>query len=139
MIALDTDVLTLYLHGDPIIVGKIQATPREQIVLPLIVVEEVVRGRLNLVRQAQAGKSRFTLSQAYELFAYTFLACQYFTIFNYSEVADQQFEQWSKMKIKVGTRDLRIGAICVTEKIQLATRNIRDFNLIHHLNLETWN
>ncbi len=139
MIALDANILTHYLHGDPIVVGKVRATPRDQIVLPVVVVEEVTRGRLNMVRQAQSGQGRFTLTQAYEFFAYTFLACQYFNIINFSEAADKQVESWKKMKIKVGTRDLRIAAICVVENLRLASRNHSDFSLIPNLNLETWN
>jgi hypothetical protein len=39
--------------------------------VPVIVIEEIIRGRLNVIRQAEAGKARISLERAYELFEET--------------------------------------------------------------------
>ena len=65
MIAFDTDVFTEILAGDPAYVQRAKAIPREEQSVPIVVVEEIFRGRLNAIRLAEAGKSRLTIEQAY--------------------------------------------------------------------------
>ena len=44
MIVLDTDVLTLFQRGDPVVVGRVQAVPLPQLAVAVISVEEVRHG-----------------------------------------------------------------------------------------------
>lgn len=50
MIAFDTNVLTEVLVGNPAFVERVAAIPIYQQALPVVVVEELVRGRLNVIR-----------------------------------------------------------------------------------------
>jgi hypothetical protein len=54
MKAFDSDVLTLILQGDPDCVRKASLIPTLEQSTPVVVIEEIVRGRLNAIRQAQA-------------------------------------------------------------------------------------
>ena len=58
MIAFDTDVLTEVLLGNAIYVARAAAIPLHEQAVPVIVIEEVMRGRLNIIRQAEAGQAR---------------------------------------------------------------------------------
>lgn len=71
MTAFDTDALTAVMVGDATFVERAAAIPGHQQGVPIIVVEEIVRGRLNVIRQAEAGKSRISIDRAYELFEET--------------------------------------------------------------------
>jgi tRNA(fMet)-specific endonuclease VapC len=68
MKAFDTDVLTEILAGNPAYAERIAKVPPEEQVVPIVVVEELIRGRLNAIRQAEADKSRIPIEQAYSLF-----------------------------------------------------------------------
>ncbi|MCL0060246.1 hypothetical protein M1O24_02995 [Dehalococcoidia bacterium] len=68
MIAFDTDVLTEILLGNVAFVTRASAIPVSQQALPIIVIEEIMRGRLNVIRQAEAGKSRVSIDRVYKLF-----------------------------------------------------------------------
>jgi predicted nucleic acid-binding protein len=46
MIAFDTDVLTEILLGEPIFVARAATTPPNEQAVPIIVIEEIMRGRL---------------------------------------------------------------------------------------------
>jgi predicted nucleic acid-binding protein len=68
VIAYDTDVLVELLKGHPTYAAKARAIPKETQFVPIVVVEEIQRGRLNSIRQAEAGKGGISLVRAYELY-----------------------------------------------------------------------
>ncbi len=71
MIAYDTDVLVELLKGHPTYAAKARAMPKEEQFVPIVVVEEIQRGRLNSIRQAEAGRGSISLERAYELYEQT--------------------------------------------------------------------
>jgi tRNA(fMet)-specific endonuclease VapC len=91
VIAFDTDVLTEILLGNARFVNRAAAIgPREQ-AIPIVVVEEIIRGRLNAIRRAEAGKARITLAKAYELFAQSFDDFRNLTVLGYTSRAESLF------------------------------------------------
>ncbi len=139
MTAFDTDIYSDLVKGIPSIVARMATVPAKEQFLPIVVVEEVIRGRLNAIRKAQAGGSRFSLERAYELFANALDDMQSLQILHYTTAADAVYRTLVAAKIRIGTRDLRIAAISIAHAAKLASRNKRDFELIPGLNLEVWN
>ena len=70
MKAFDTDILTEILAGNLAYASRIEAVPLEE-QSPIVAVEEIRRGSLNSIRQAEAGKTRITIDQAYQWFEET--------------------------------------------------------------------
>lgn len=138
MTAIDNDIFTQYVHGNHQIAARILAFPRGELALPVIVVEEILRGRLNKIQQTQA-RHGGDLTKANELLARSVVSIQQFRILAFSESATALVLEWRSLGIKVGTQDLRIAAICVTQNIRLISNNKSDFHRIPNLNLETWN
>jgi tRNA(fMet)-specific endonuclease VapC len=138
MIAFDTDVLTEILLGDAAFIARAATIPVHQQSVPVIVIEEVIRGRLNVIRQAEAGKSKISLDQAYELFRETFSDTRRLQILSYTPSAETLFQQWRKQGVRVSTHDLRIAAICVTHNVKLVSGNRRDFERVPDLTVEFW-
>jgi len=138
MIALDTDVVTRLLQGDPVVGRKASQVPSADRVVPIVVVEELLRGRLNLIRQAESGKRTMSIHRAYELFEGGLADVSSMKLLPYTAMADNVFKTWRAQKIRVGTHDLRIAAICVSNGVALATGNQRDFAQVPGLSLEIW-
>lgn len=138
MIAFDTNVLTEILAGNMPFVARASAIPVHQQAVPVIVIEEVIRGRLNVIRQAEAGKAKISLDRAYALFQETFSKTRRLQILPYSSSAESLYKQWRQQSIRVSTHDLRIAAICVAHNATLITRNRRDFEIIPGLTVEFW-
>ena len=138
MIAFDTNILTEVLLGNASFVKRASAIPVYHQALPIIVVEEIMRGRLNVIRQAEAGKSKVSVDRAYQLFQDTFDDFQYLQILSYTPQAELQFQQWRKQKIRISTHDLRIAAICTVYDATLISRNRQDFEKVPGLTVEYW-
>ncbi|MGH9833362.1 MAG: type II toxin-antitoxin system VapC family toxin [Blastocatellia bacterium] len=138
MIAFDTNVLTEILLGNDSVVARAAATPVHQQSVPVVVIEEIIRGRLNVIRQAEAGKAKIGLERAYELFQETFSSTRRLQILAYTPQAESLYQHWKQQGIRVSTHDLRIAAICVAHNAKLITRNRRDFECIPGLTVEFW-
>jgi predicted nucleic acid-binding protein len=138
MIAFDTDVLTEILLGKPAFTERADRIPSSEQAVPVIVVEEIFRGRLNIIRQAEAGKAKIDLERAYELFQRSLNALRHATILPYTSQAEILYQQWRQQKIRIPSHDLRIGAICVAHSAELKSRNRKDFKNIPGLTVEFW-
>lgn len=138
MKAFDADVLSDVLSGDSALVARAAAIPPREQAVPIIVIEEILRGRLNSIRQAEAGKAKVSIAKAYELFEQTLDAFRDVLTLPYSAAADELFQRWRSEKKRGGTHDLRIAAICVAHSATLVTRNRRDFEGLPGLSLEVW-
>jgi tRNA(fMet)-specific endonuclease VapC len=138
MIAFDTDVLTEILMGNPVFVARVAVIPPHEQAVPVVVLEEIMRGRLQVIRQAEAGQATISLARAYDLFAQTARDMQQIIILSYTSQADVLYRQWRQQKIRGSTHDLRIAAICVTHAARLISRNRRDFEQIPGLLVEFW-
>src|SRR4029078_1930313 len=112
--------------------------PPEQQAASIVAVEEIVRGRFSVIRQAEAGKARITVAQAYLLFEQTLDDFRDVKILSFTPPAEALVKDWRKQKIKGSTHDLRIAASCVVLSATLITRNRRDFQSIPGLLVEFW-
>src|SRR5712692_11865087 len=127
MKAFDTDILTEILAGNPAYAERIANVPLVEQAVPIVAVEELIRGRLNIIRQAEAGKARITIEQAYLLFEQTLEDIREVKVLSFTPPAEELVKEWRKKKIKGSTHDLRIAASCMASSATLVTRNRRDF------------
>ena len=136
MKAFDTDILTEILSGNPAYTERIANVPPDEQAAPIVVVVELIRGRFNIIRQAEAGKARVSIDRAYLLLERSLVDLREVKILSYTEAAESQLQEWRKRKVKGSTHDLRIAASCVVHFATLVTRNRRDFQNIPGLSVE---
>jgi tRNA(fMet)-specific endonuclease VapC len=132
---LDTDHLSLLQRGHPQVRACLAALPIPQRAVTIISADEQIHGRLAVVHRA---KSQLDAAREYERLRETI---QFFTsvrILSYDAAAVAQFETLRRQGIRIGTQDLRIASICLTQQATLATRNLRDFGLVPGLTTEDW-
>ncbi len=87
----DTDVLTDILRGVPGVVERSMLIPPEDQAIPIVGAEEILRGRLNAIRQAEAGKLSITISRAYELMQSSLSDFRNVVILRYTDHAEAAF------------------------------------------------
>jgi tRNA(fMet)-specific endonuclease VapC len=138
MIVFDTDVFVDQLRGVPGIVNRASAIPSADQAIPIVVAEEILRGRLNALRQAEAGKLRLTIASAYDLLRESLSDFRRLKILRFTESAETLFKQWRDQRVRIATLDLRIAAICVDHGARLVLRNRRDFDQVPGLDIEYW-
>src|SRR5271166_3423978 len=123
MIVFDTDVFTDLLRGVPRVVARAAAIPPADQAIPIVVAEEILRGRLNAIRQAEAGKLRLTVANAYELLLESLSDFRKLAVLRFTDSAESLFRKWREQRIRVATHYLRIAAIAVNLGARLASRN----------------
>ena len=138
MIVFDTDVLTAILLGNPALVQRAAAFEVREQAVPVIVIEEIMRGRLNVIRQAEAGRANVSIPRAYKLFEETFTDFRRIQVLSYTSQADALYQQWRQQGIRIATHDLRIAATCVAHAAILISRNRIDFEQVPGLQVEFW-
>jgi tRNA(fMet)-specific endonuclease VapC len=138
MITFDADIASEWTFGNVDVVNRATAIPVEEQSLPIVVVEEILRGRLSIIRSAESGRGRTAIDQAYALLQQSIAFIREFAILPYTDTAEQLFRTWRIQKIRIGTHDLRIAAIAVAHSATLVSRNRTDFDLIPNLHVEYW-
>lgn len=138
MNAFDTDVFSEILLGNAENVSRLSLIPADQQSIPIIVAEEILRGRLNTIRKAEAGKSKIAVDLAYQLFEETICDLRRLQILSYTSEAETTYRRWREEGIRISTHDLRIAAICVVHRAGLISRNRRDFERVPELTVEFW-
>lgn len=93
MTAFDTDVLSLVFTGNTATVQRLASVPMAVRGVPIVVAGEIVRGWLNVIRQAEAGKGRLTLDRAYLSFERSLRELGSFRLLSYTAQAEALFQQ----------------------------------------------
>lgn len=132
---LDTDHLSLFHRGFPGIRDRLDLLSPDQIAITIITAEEQLRGRLAQISKASTSEDRI---KKYLWLQETLVSLNNLPILQSSIAAEQKVEEFRRLKIRVGTQDLRIAAITLVHNGILVTRNLKDFSQIPGLTVENW-
>lgn len=78
------------------------------------------------------------LARGYGMFASLLLDFGRMNVLPFDAPAAEQFSQFRKLGVRIGTMDLRIGAIASVHGFTVLTRNTVDFERIPGLRIEDW-
>ena len=131
----DSDHLSLHQRGNEALGKRLLTVSSDQLAITVISVEELMRGRLAQVRKAAKPQNRV---YAYHWLSRTLEYLCNFTVLKYDAQAEAQFQSLRAQKIRIGTQDLKIAAITLSQEAVLVTRNQQDFERVPTLNIEDW-
>jgi len=100
-----------------------------------VTVEEMLRGRLAILARRSEGEARV---HAYTKLLETVRFCSTIPVVPFDMACEQQFQALRVMRLRVGSRDLRIAATALVHSVVLITRNRRDFEQVPGLMLDDW-
>jgi len=106
MKAFDTDIFTEILSGNAVLVQRTATIPTLEQAVPIIVIEEILRGRLAAIRRSESGKGNLSMERSCELFKLTVEKFQGLQLLSYTSQAEAVYQQWHQQKVRVPTRDL---------------------------------
>ncbi len=132
---LDTDSLSLYQRGHPVVVHRMLQQSLNTLATTAITVDEQLTGWYTLLRKQ---RSREQLARAYDNLIETVVELNQFRLLSFTEAAIDRFESLRLLKLGVRANDLRIAAIALMYDATVVTRNLADFNRVPGLKVENW-
>jgi tRNA(fMet)-specific endonuclease VapC len=140
LIILDTDIISLLDRksgeASERLLRRLTAGPDdERVCATIISFEEHMRGWLAQIAAARKPDA--------QVIAYTRLhrllrEYQLRDVLPYDDAAAAIYTSLQRRRIRIGTMDLRIGAIALAHGALLVSRNLGDFKQIPHLRVEDW-
>ena len=132
---LDTDTLSLFQRAHPLVSQRVNAISTEQLATTVITFEEQMYGRLNRIRRTNSQESLvFAYMQLHE----TLEDFKTINVLNFNKESANYYAELLRQKVRIGTQDLRIASIAISNNGILVTRNQRDFSRIPGLQFEDW-
>jgi len=132
---LDTNVLTAYRYGNPTVIGRILATPADQIAITVTTIEEGLNGWYSLLCRKQTDAE---LADVHSQIAQTVEIAAQFRILRFDVAAIARYRELQSAKLNIGKMDTRIAAIALVNNATVVSRNLRDFGRISGLLCEDW-
>lgn len=138
MILLDTDHWTVLQFPDAPRAAALRDRMRrsgELVATSAVTLEEQLRGWL-----AEISRLRNVADQVHA-YASLVRAVEVFLdweIIPFDTLAAEQFQQLRRQRIRIGTQDLKIASIALVNDALLLSANLRDFNRVPSLRVESW-
>ena len=94
-----------------------------------------MRGWLALIAKAKISEQEIF---AYERLHRSLEAYRNTTVLDYDENAAKVFQDLKSQKIRIGTMDLKIASIAISQTAILISRNLKDFEEVPNLVVKDW-
>ncbi|HEY1052235.1 MAG TPA: type II toxin-antitoxin system VapC family toxin [Prosthecobacter sp.] len=134
---LDTNHFVEMVDGSPLgdrLMDRVRER-KAQLFTTIITVQETSQGWFAAINRHAPGMAQV---EAYEDLHHSLDAfCQIISL-HFDREAAAEFEKLKKLRLRVGTMDLKIAAICLAHDAVLLTRNLVDFEKIPALRIENW-
>jgi tRNA(fMet)-specific endonuclease VapC len=138
MIFLDTDHLSILANrnaaGHAALARRLQAA-NEPVAIPIICAEEQYQGWLAKIHRIRDVHQQIV---AYERLKDLFDFFAEWEIISFDTAAADRFEELRSQIIRIGSQDLKIGAIALTYDALVLSANKRDFSKVPGLRTESW-
>lgn len=113
---------------------RIEGT-RADVFISIISVQESAQGWLSLINRHKPGREQV---YPYARFQRSIETLIKLPILPFDEAAARVFDNVRRQRVRVGTMDLKIAAICLAHDAVLLTRNLADFEKVPGLQAENW-
>lgn len=137
LVALDTNHLTEWVQNSEIGLRlQEHCHARGAVVFTSIITsQESAEGWFAWINRRQPGQDQVPF---YELCQRSLNALQEMGMLAFDYEAALRFEALKSQRLRVGTMDLKIAAICLANDAVLLSRNLVDFEKIPDLRIENW-
>jgi len=125
MIILDTDHISILQHAESTVAATLQQrlsdSPDGDIATTAITLEEQCRSWLSLINRHTDARQQV---RYYDRFVRAFRFFSKWRVVSFDIAAAERFQELRSARIRVGTSDLKIAAICLVHRATLLSRNL---------------
>lgn len=107
----------------------------DEIYLPIVVVEEQLRGWLAAIRRARDVHAQIV---PYVRLAKLVDFLSDWPVIGWDDAAADLFTDMRRSRVRIGTQDLKIAAIALATRATLLSANLHDFQQVPGLKVEDW-
>ena len=138
IVILDTDHLTvIQRQSEPFhsrLRARLDAFPQEHVHTTIVSFEEQMRGWLSTIARSKKGLEIAANQRLYDMLAFF----GSIPVLRYDNRAAGQLAMLSSIRLRIGSMDLKIAAIALSQNALLLSRNLKDFNRVPNLRVEDW-
>ena len=139
MILLDTDHINALQTSEGAVydrlLGNMMAASDQDFATTVITLEEQMRGWLAVINRTR--HIHLQVLPYKRLASLIYFFSQWKTQ-PFDGRAAEQFEQLRSQKVRIGTMDLKIASIALTQDALLLSANLRDFKRVPNLRVQDW-
>lgn len=138
MIILDTDVLSVVQRGEGTDYDRLARqldSADDEVAVSIVSFEEQMRGWLAYIAKAKSSE------QHIQGYARLHALLEDFTtrpVLDFDRGCAIEFERLTRLKVRIGTMDLKIAAISMAHNALLLSRNLKDFRKVPGLRVDDW-
>lgn len=114
---------------------RIADIPEDEFFVSIVSFHEQIRGWQSYIAKAKDESGAVRGYEELEKLLYDFAQAQ---VLPYDEAAAELFVDLRRKRMRVGTMDLRIASIAISNNLTLLTRNTTDFARVPGLSFEDW-
>ena len=136
-VVLDTNHYSAILHRTSLVAKLAErlAEADADAFTTIVTVQEVAQGWIAEINRRKPGREQL---RAYDQFQNAIEDFASITVLRFDEQAGETFHRLQSQRLKVGTMDLKIAAICISHDALLLSRNLVDFQKVPGLRVENW-
>lgn len=138
MILLDTDVLSLVQRAEgseyDLLVRRLDAAD-DEVAVSIVSFEEQMRGWLAFIARAKSSKHQI---KGYARLHALLEDFNTRPVLEFDQRCAAHFEHLVRLKVRIGTMDLKIAAIALAHEALLLSRNLADFRKVPGLRVADW-
>ena len=139
VVILDTDHLTVtQRRAEPAysrLRTRLSKLPLNTVQTTIISFEEQVRGWLAVIAQVRNPSKEVTAYQRLQALLRFF---NEIPVLEYTDVVAARFEDLKRLRLRIGSMDLKIAAIALSQDGLLLSANLKDFQRVPELRVEDW-
>jgi tRNA(fMet)-specific endonuclease VapC len=139
VILLDTDVLSIIQIGRgpsyERLVQRLDSSAVRPVAVSIVSYEEQMRGWLAYAARAKKVGQYVQAMRRLRAMLNDFSTRE---VVDFDDAAAVEFQRLLKLKLRLGTMDLRVAAIALAHSAVLVTRNLADFRRVPDLHAEDW-
>lgn len=136
-VVLDTNHYSTVLHETPLLenLNRRLAVADADAFTTIVTIQEITQGWTAEINRRKSGRDQLLAYQQFQSAIEDFASI---TILRFDEEAAAAFHRLQSLRLKVGTMDMKIAAICLSHDALLLTRNLKDFTKVPGLRVENW-
>ena len=108
---------------------------RPDVFVPIVVAEEALHGWVTFIRRSRSGPAQI---DGYARLQGCIASLHKFDILAFDRDAADRFVALDRQRLRVGSMDLKIAAICIAHDATLLSRLLVDFEKVPGLRVENW-